>query len=292
MEVWKHLASAVFALIAVAGGVHLTLAAHAGGPPSAPLAELHADIATLYSAVDPEQPIWISSQAATAEDGSVDWSIVGESVRESYEGLKTWPSTARISEAGDLEYDPWTSQPIPGGIYWGPTHRHYVGLPADDTLDDLITNSRYIVRGTVVHRQQGFYDGEPASLLTLQVESLVRPADKARTPVTRTLYVAYPHAAFRIGEHGFYKGDPSYPPLPAVGDTVLLFHYTVALDAERTVFRPEADKILVQGASGELVVSPAWREHSEREVPQQLTDVMDRILSERHVVDMEEGAGS
>lgn len=220
----------------------------------------------LPAAQDAERPIWISAEAATKADGSVDWDLLGDDFRRNYENLKTWPSAVIEIGKDGVVYDRWVSHPRPGGVYWGPTHRDAIGRPADETIDDLVRNARYIVQGRVVASQVGFFDSEPATLLTLHVRHMARPEKNARTEASEFLRIAYPYAEFRIGEHGFLKGDPSYPPVPSVGDRVLFFDFTVALDADRTVFRPEADKILV--SSGD---------QPYRELPTELVELISRM---------------
>lgn len=243
-----------------------------------------------HAAGEPERLAWISAEMATAEDGSIDWAMVPENVRISYHELRTWQPTVIGREAdGTPRYDPWDSHAIPGfGAYWGPSHYDRVELAASGSLDELIENAHYVIEGVVSAREPGFFLDEPMTLLTLEVARMAVPeeADRLpphhRTPRACTLYVAYPSARFSIGGHGFAKGDPAYPPLPEVGDSILFFELTVALDVDRLVFRPEADKLLVSSPGRSIDPEHhryAWSER--RAVPRTLEAVTRAVAEKR-----------
>ncbi len=273
---------AVVALTAIVGQIAL----QAGGE------EGRVDGKLFYTASEPDQLAWISAEMATSEDGSIDWDVLSEDVRLSYEGLQTWqPFMIGKNEDGSPIYDPWESHGIPGfGAYWGPSHRDGISQPPSEALDQLISNARYVVEGVVTSHEQGFFLKEPMTLLTLDVSRMRSPRvddtlpPRYRTPMTNVLYVAYPSASFTIGGHGFAKGDPAYPPLPGIGDSILFFVFTLALDVDRLVFRPDADKVLVQSPGGELDPEHyryEWVKRRDRVVPRTLGEVAEMVAQDR-----------
>ncbi len=245
-----------------------------------------------YRAGEPDQLAWVSAEMATTDDGLIDWSLLSESIRISYEGLQTWqPFQIGTNEDGSPIYDQWDSHAIPGfGSYWGPSH--YDGIPQlpSGSVGDLVSNAHYVVEGVVINREQGFFMDEPMTLLTLDVSRIAPPKAEEdviarnRTPMTNALYVAYPSAHFSIGGHGFAKGDPSYPPLPKVGDSILFFEFAVAIGVDRLVFRPDADKVLVQSPGGTLDPDDyrsEWIEAHNRVVPSTLDEVAEWVALDR-----------
>jgi len=280
MKIPQYVLCFTLAIMAAVEAVHPLPEGKSESPPG--------PVHLLYAAEDPQRPIWISAELATAEDGSVDWEVLGESIRLTYENLKTWPSVIiGTDERGRPVYDPWTSGPRPDGVYWGPTHHDYIGRPPDGSLEELILHSRYIIRGRLIAQQLGFFDTEPATLLAIRVSHMVLPDEAPRTKVSAILYVAYPSAEIRIGEYGFFKGDPSFPPLPDVGDEVMFFDYGVALDAGRRIFLPESDKILVRLTGGEILRGqPLFGTH-KLDSDSGLDELIGRISKLRHVYAVE-----
>ncbi len=275
----------LFTLTLVAVGA-LVSAANAGGGDSG------ANQRLFFRAGEPDQLAWVSAEMATTEDGLIDWSLLSEDIRSSYEELQKWQAFAiGRNEDGTPIYDSGYSHALPGfGSYWGPSYYDGINQPPSETLDDLVSNARYIVEGVVTDREQGFFIDEPMTLLTLRVSRIVAPKQgdnilpRFRTPVTNVLYVAYPSARFTIGGHGFAKGDPSYPPLPEIGDSILFFELTLALDVDRLVFRPDADKVLVQSPGGTLDpddYQKEWIETHNRGVPATLEEVAEKVAQDR-----------
>ena len=245
-----------------------------------------------YRAGDPNQLAWVSAEMATAENGMVDWGALPENTRVSYEELRKWqPTQIGENEDGTPIYSPWQSHGIPGfGAYWGPSFYDAAGLSSSDTTDQLIGNARYVVEGVVRSQEQGFFFDEPMTLLTLAISRIAPPKSEDNlsashlTPMTEILYVAYPSARFNIGGHGFAKGDPAYPPLPKIGDKVLFFEFTLALDVERVIFRPAADKILVETAGRALNLKDyqrTWGKRLKREIPISLKALADKVTENR-----------
>lgn len=173
--------------------------------------------------------------------------------------------------------------------------------PPARTTDELIAHSKYIVEGTITDLEPGFWESEPATLLTVAVSRMVVPETiedpVLHTPPSRTVYLAYPLARFTIGGHGFEKGDPAYPPLPSVGDSVLFFEPFMAHTTRRVVFRPMADKILFASPGGAVKSNhyrQTWTQDNDRSVPDSFSDLAEAVARSRsfQVIDTGSGSGS
>jgi hypothetical protein len=168
-----------------------------------------------------DYPIWVSARAFYEVDGEMSgWELLEPQRRSSHEaGHKN--RLRQLEEArarGDQAKVAALSQcpDDPTGYF-----RSYHGS-ADQTLEDLTGNARSIYRGTVIERDSGFVDGLPTTVLLMRKGWVLKQGEE---PLPARLLVEYRYADFRIGDNLFCWGVDRNPPVPAVGDSILVFAF-------------------------------------------------------------------
>lgn len=200
-------------------------------------------------------PLFVPADLAGRPDGSIDWVLLGrqaEAVFSSVANAPKLPAPVHRPDVPDVlgAPDPAYSRPIAGCLYYAPGTFESPGRGAEKTLPAAVRTARGIVRGRVVAVTQGFFGGDIGSLIDLEVEETL----KAATGVARgkRLRLYYPAASFRAGSFAFCKADPAYPPLPEIGDDLLVIHRRPPLDEGRSILLPEPDGIFVQKPGGKV----------------------------------------
>jgi hypothetical protein len=90
----------------------------------------------------------------------------------------------------------------------------------EPTLQELLRQSQAVLRGTVVDRRSGFFAGEPAVLLEVEVEDVIRwPSGRSRPP---TVYVRYGFGAVTFAGSTLCCRVQGFEPPPKTGDGVLV----------------------------------------------------------------------
>ncbi|MEW6364161.1 MAG: hypothetical protein AB1714_05935 [Acidobacteriota bacterium] len=181
-------------------------------------------------------PLWVSATAATTSNGDVRWDLLGEGCHTTYEILRS--QDAKGYTSGRLE---------DGCVQWGPRFRDRIGVPRD-TFNQLVESCTDILKGTIVAIDQGFYRGDPSSLLKVRAESFI----KNRTVASDAgfVYICYPYAKFAIGETKFCKADERFEYRPRVGDTVIAFQFDEPLDVDRLLLDPDPESLSFENVEG------------------------------------------
>ena len=181
-------------------------------------------------------PIWVSAQAMTRADGSVDWTLV----RLPPHALLDWSKTTDCAGAGRLTY----ARP-PG--YWEPSD-----------IADLIRRSSGVLEGRVADLEPGLFRSMPGFLLEVEVTAWL---DAHAAEQLDRLYVFYPGGSFRLGPYRVCVNDGLLGDPPAIGDRLL-----VALtpgagpdDDYGLIFAPNHRAIFIGRSDGTLDFSPEWR---------------------------------
>ena len=218
---------------------------------------------TLAAKISGSPPLWVSRAAATTPDGSVDWNLLGEEARKVFENLQAQPtvSYAAAQQAPEMAAVIDLSRPDGSNVRWyryGPSSKEISGSRWR-SVAEVARSARAIYLGTVTAVAEGFLDGEVGSLLTVQVDRVVRGSDDFS--VTDEVFVYYPYARFSIGELNFWKETPGYPERPAVGDQILVSADRYPPDAAGRVVLPHQDGLFVEQPeeSGGVVLKGAGR---------------------------------
>ncbi len=195
----------------------------------------------LWSQHDSAKAAWITPDRATV-NGHIDWSLFG--------GLQAAVLQGAIERSKGAEC-----------ISEGTLRKEVVGAGVANSLAELARNSVAAFSGTLINRAAGFADGDPATLLQVRVDKVLKasPQFSVRNPGD-LLYVAYPVAEFRVGNLKFCKSDDTLlREVPKVGDKILVFPMSGPLNDDQNMAYVYSQELLVQGASGDLGVPPRWR---------------------------------
>jgi hypothetical protein len=130
-----------------------------------------------------------------------------------------------------------------GCVYYGPVSVDRAGpIPPYATLKDLARNSRAAIRGTITDIDHGFSFIGPSSLVEIRVDEWLKKSKSDRIADQPFVYLIYPVAEFEAGGHRFCKVDPlRWGSEPQIGDELLVFPYSVAIDEARQLFFPDPD---------------------------------------------------
>jgi hypothetical protein len=174
-------------------------------------------------------PLWVSASASETAAGTLDLELLGNSVesliRMHMQSPDYKPSACIWSGVGD-----WL--PPPGEV------RPFT------SFSDLVAHSLGIYEGKVLATEGGFGVGGTGTLLKIEVADVLKTSGEFDSlPV---LYVIYPGGDFEAGGYRFCARDETLPPLPTVGDRVLLLPYFEPEDTERSLVTLLNDEILVE----------------------------------------------
>jgi hypothetical protein len=291
--------ASVLPLALLCWGIALPALAEVGGaaasrPESATVDEAGPSPALLERrSGDTDGPLWVSVEAATRPDGTLDWGVLGEeaskhfqtfaiSPRIPYSVLEQSPGTREMSVVAERTtpdgttevwyHYGWSSRDMPMGQRW-------------KSLQDLAEKAQAIYTGEVVGVSEGFFEGSPASLLTVKVEEVLRAADGHTS--AREVYLYYPAARFSVGDLNFWKSNPAFPPRPRVGDMMLLADDRPPADSEGLVVLPNPDGVFIQPRVDQRLVFKGLAAASSKPAPD-----LDALTAEVRALVQGRGAGS
>lgn len=191
----------------------------------------------LWSRHDTSKAAWVSLERATRANGEIDWNLFGD--------LQSAILKRRVeSHKGE------------GCVSIGSMQKEPMDARIAHDLKELATSSRGIYRGTVVASGVGFVDGDPATLLEVQVDETVKPSPEISTD--GMLYVAYPVAEFSVGVVRICKSDERLAAVPKVGDSILVLPLSGPLNEEHNLIYPFQQEVMVQRRDGALHIPGKW----------------------------------
>lgn len=181
-----------------------------------------------------QMPLWVSASSAESSAGTLDLQQLG---LDSYVRAQTESPTYKPGDCISFGSRDWLPPPsAEGDKPW-------------QTFSDLVAHSLGIFKGEITAVGPGFYFGDAGSLLQIRVTEVLKPARAYKS--TSFLYVFYPGGEFEAAGYRFCSSDASLPPLPQVGDSILLLPYHPPDDAERQVVSLLNEELLLEHA-GEL----------------------------------------
>jgi hypothetical protein len=200
-------------------------------------------------------PIWVSAQAMTRTDGSVDWTLVHSPPPHA---LLDWSKTTDCSTAGRLTF----ARP-PG--YWEPSD-----------IPDLIRRSSGVCEGRIASSEPGLFRSMPGFLLEVEVAAWL---DAHALERLDRLYVFYPGGSFRLGPYRVCVNDGLLHNPPAIGDRLLvaLTPGTGPDDDFGVIFAPHHKAIFIGRPDGALDFSPEWRGSPDVTGDTGFEDLRDRL---------------
>ena len=195
----------------------------------------------LWSQHDTAKAAWVAPDRATV-NGQIDWSLFGDLQAAVLRGAIERNKGADCISEGTLR-------------------KEVIGAGVANNLADLARNSVAAYSGTLINRAAGFADGDPATLLEVRIDRILKSSPQFSIKgAGDLLYVAYPVAEFQIKGLKFCKSDDSLlRGIPQIGDKVLVFPMSGPLNEDRNMMYLYSQEMFVQKSGGDLGVPPRWR---------------------------------
>jgi len=225
-----------------------------------------------------DPPLWVSAQAAVDPDSILSWNLLGRErsslLRGAVEAQQEQVENAGPRQAGapDLSVRPIPAAECKDSILNSEDEGAVV------SFRKLVDGAQRVLRGVVRSVEPGFFAGDPATLLTLEVEEVVR--ESAPSNVTR-IHLAYPTAHFAIGPYRFCHGEKSY--LPAAGDRVLFFDALGPMDPEGRFFATQRRQVFFEDRAGGLILPDVMKKDRELAGRTSLDEIVSRVRRQLQV---------
>jgi hypothetical protein len=195
--------------------------------------DAHQIPATLHREGD-ERPLWASATAAIAPDGSLNPELVGGSFAATFRDQLGRVRAAQTHSSAQSSGDDCLA-------YFGRIVENYV---PDRPLTRFISDAKAIFSAHVVAIEEGFFAGQPGSLLALAVDETFRASPAIDT--SREVYLFYPHARIATRDGLICARPVGTSLVPRLGDRVLLFPTSAAADRHRRIVRVDPRDIVLQ----------------------------------------------
>lgn len=163
-------------------------------------------------------PFFVSVPSATDADGTLRLSAFDEGTKQvlAMKRRAAAPVTAMSQAASTL-----------GPCATSATNMYQVS--GDTTsLDAMTRNAAAIYRTRIVALTPGFDMGNPSTVVTAQITSVLRHSNGF--PSSGQVHILYPKASFVIGGTRYCNAGPIADFMPAVGDTMLIYSYDAPRD--------------------------------------------------------------
>lgn len=118
------------------------------------------------------------------------------------------------------------------------------------SMEALVRNSQTIVTGDVIALHAGFFNGFPGTLYAIQVRDRLKSFGHSTS--SPRMFLFYPETTIQTPRGNICARVFGDVPAPSVGDRVLVFDYTLALDREQLILDPDGRRQLVIERKGQL----------------------------------------
>lgn len=217
-------------------------------------------------------PIWVSADAATTQQGQLRSEVFETRY---YEALQRYAE--RTAERRRMRET--TAAPASNGCesYVGERPNDWPDGKSPSTLDELVRSSNAIYEGKVSAIVPGFFDGQPSSLLRVEVTNALK-SSPAYDPAAG-LYVPYAAANFTIGTTRFCARPMYSDHEPRLGDRVLIFALHPPADDRGRLLHIESGDLLFASADGKLSIPKRFRNDLTVRELRSLAGALDRTRS-------------
>lgn len=221
--------------------------------------------------------LWVSARAAAAEQGVLRLDVIGEPAASSLGRLIEQQRRERVFAESSVQ-GPRIQRIADSACHSTTlsTADFGGGSQPSETFGDLLRHALGIYSGRIVAIEPGFMAGVPASLLTVEVEDVLRSAEDSAPDV---LYILYPFARFSIRGYTFCGGLSASTFDAKSGDRVLIFPYMGSVSREAQLAAPRGEQMFFESATGELFVPPALRNDPALRGVRSLDEIAERVRS-------------
>lgn len=220
--------------------------------------------------------LWVSARAAAAEQGVLHFDLIGEPAASSLRGLVEQQRRERKFAESSVQ------KPLIQRIADSACHSTTLstadiggGSQPSQTFGDLLRNALGIYSGRIVEVEPGFMAGVPASLLKVEVEDVLRPADEYGE--SDVLYILYPFARFSISGYTFCGGLSASMFDTEPGDRILVFLYTDPVGRGVQLAAPRREQMFFESSTGDLFVPSALRTDPSLRGATSLNEIAQRV---------------
>ncbi|HEX8410372.1 MAG TPA: hypothetical protein VF883_16020 [Thermoanaerobaculia bacterium] len=200
-------------------------------------------------------------------------------------GLPLWiPATEAFTDSGDLREDlfpPHVRAQLHQVRDLNPERCEYAAVAPSleifepvDSLENLAISAESVFSGAIVAAEPGFYDGNPGTLFSIQVDRAFKRGHAASTVPTVSLFLG-------IGEIKTPRGHICGRGLrgavaPNLGDEVLFFAHLAPMDLGGRIFVVEPHKALLVQSKSHLTMPSAL---VDGHAPKDLAEAISRVRS-------------
>jgi hypothetical protein len=214
----------------------------------------------LWSLHDAGKAAWVTPERATLYQGQIDWTLFGD--------LQSAVLRRAIERHQGSDC-----------VAIGPLRKQMIGSGIANNLDDLVRNSFGVFRGTIEGRDVGFADGDPATLLQIRIEKIIKKSSEFSVrEVGDVLYAAYPVAVVQLKNQRICKSDDRLPAdVPEIGDKVIVFPMTGPLNEGRNMMYLYGQELFVERSNSTLEMPKRWRSDARISKAARLADIESMI---------------
>lgn len=190
-------------------------------------------------------PIWMTADAARNPDGSLQWEHFPSSMREDLKQRIQVNQQLRSERTDPLEAAPAACQTVR-------LSTSGLGLP-DTRFATFLEYSELAFTGRVRDVAEGFYHGQVAALIEVQVERVIEKPEALGAP--STIYVRFGQAEVEAEGEMLCVRNDHYPDRPTIGGRILVFADAVT-DEQPPIVNPHSMAVLFEREDGS--VSLGW----------------------------------
>jgi hypothetical protein len=211
-------------------------------------------------------PIWISAELARTSDDRVDWKLfspveqdslrrtlaVQDKVRSQEPGVKHLSPSQRSGQ--DQVHDENCT------IFQQPFY-HFSEEAQEPGLTGLVKASHGIFSASITGISQGFFLGNPASVLRIDISEAWKTT--AKLDPTGEIFLVIPFARFAIDDKAFCTGTPESSFRPQIGQRVTVFVTALPLDKDSSLLYADPNSIIAEQSDKTLFIPPGLKDDEE-----------------------------
>jgi hypothetical protein len=203
-------------------------------------------------------PLWVSAESAVNEQGDIRSEMFDPVHRGMLLKTQQVSATIRANEnaASAMKSNRGENEPPPCTLFAGERPRHWSDGKQGTSFEALVAGALAIYEGKVTAVAGGFFDGQPASLLKVDIVAELRSS--AEFDTDGGVFVHYPTTEFVVGKQRFCARGGFNDYRPQVGDQVMIYALHSPVDARRKVVVAESRDLFFE-SKGSLISPQSLR---------------------------------